>query len=115
MTALDNPDTSDSLIPRLDFKHSQAAVVRTNEDLVSLLQEQQSQGQNFKKEEVNGSTKGLLSSPDPILAETTRLLNNLREDYYEYQCTNCQYKEKVWKNNTKPKFCVRCKTLSTEE
>ena len=35
ITASDTSDTSDLLIPRLDLKHTQAAVVRTNEDLVA--------------------------------------------------------------------------------
>jgi hypothetical protein len=34
-TTSDTSDTSDSLVPRLDLKHTQAAIVRTNEDLVA--------------------------------------------------------------------------------
>ena len=35
ITTSDTSDTSDSLTPKLDLKHTQAAVVRTNEDLLS--------------------------------------------------------------------------------
>jgi ribosomal protein S27E len=107
-------DTSDSLIPRLDLKQSQAAVVRTNEDLISLLLLQQPQGQNFKKE-VNEDTEESLSSPDPILAETTRLLKNLRERYDEYQCSKCQHRETIWKNNAKPLSCPMCKSETLQK
>jgi hypothetical protein len=72
---------------------------------VAQLREQQ-RGQNFK---------GQLSSSDPSLAETIGLLNNLREEYDEYQCSHCHYKEAIHKNSAKPKLCPRCKTLSTEE
>lgn len=61
------------------------------------------------------SQDSLVQNPDPSLAETTRLLNNLKEEYYEYQCNNCHYKEAVWKNEPKPKFCARCKTPSLVE
>jgi ribosomal protein S27E len=48
-------------------------------------------------------------TPDPSLAETTRLLNNLREEYVEYQCSKCQHKELLWKNSPRPSSCPNCK------
>jgi hypothetical protein len=52
--------------------------------------------------------------PDPSLVEATTNLNNFREEYDEFQCNNCRYKEAIHKNNTKPKFCPICNTPSTE-
>ena len=96
-------------------KDESGVYTSTQSNSVAQLQEQ-TQRQDFKKEEeANPYREGLLSSPDPYLAQTTEYLNNLREDFYEYQCRNCLYKEAVWKNNPKPKFCARCKTPSTEE
>ncbi len=101
-----NSDDNDNVI-RDVFTSTQSNSV------VQLLE--QPQKENSKKEKVNYYTKAVQSSTDPSSAETTRFLDNLREDYYEYQCSNCHYKEAVWKNNAKPKFCTRCKTPSTEE
>jgi septum formation topological specificity factor MinE len=104
-----DPDTADSTNNKDDVYTS------TLSNSVAPLQEQP-QRQDFKKEEeANPYHEGLLSSPDPFLAQTTDYLNNIREEYYEYQCSKCHYKEAVWKNTTKPTFCARCKTLSTEE
>lgn len=72
---------------------------------------EQPQKQDFKKE-VNGDIKGILSSPDPSLTETIRFLKNLSEEYDEYQCNACQHKEAIWKNNTKPLICPKCKSKS---
>ncbi|MGH9926070.1 MAG: hypothetical protein ACRD5B_11915 [Nitrososphaeraceae archaeon] len=82
---------------------------------VAPLQEQLQRPDFKKEEEANLYGEGLLSSPDPSLAQTTEYLNNLREEFYEYQCSDCLYKEAVGKNDPKPKVCPRCKTPSTEE
>ena len=49
---------------------------------------------------------------DPSLAGTTRFLHNLREEYDEYQCSACQYKEAILKNSAKPLSCPKCKSKS---
>ncbi len=96
-------------------KDESGVYTSTLSNSVAQLQEQ-TQRQDFKKEEeANLYGEGLLTSPDPYVAQVTKYLNNLREEFYEYQCTNCHYKEAVSKNDPKPKFCARCKTTSTEE
>jgi hypothetical protein len=55
--------------------------------------------------------EGLLLKIDPSLANTTRFLSNLREEYVEYQCSTCQHKELLWKNIPRPSSCPNCKSL----
>ncbi|MGH9982639.1 MAG: hypothetical protein ACRD8W_01635 [Nitrososphaeraceae archaeon] len=92
-------------------KDNSGVYTSTTSNSVAQLQEQP-QTQNFRKENVTqyGNAKGLVSAPDPSLAQTTRFLNNLREDYDEYQCSTCQHKEAIWKNNTKALTCPKCKS-----
>jgi hypothetical protein len=102
-------NTTDSINENPDVYTSTAS------NSVAQLQEQPQRQDSRKEEEANLSGEGLRSSPDPYLAQVTKHLNNIRENFYEYQCSNCYYKEAVWKNKPKPKFCARCKTPSAEE
>jgi hypothetical protein len=58
------------------------------------------------------SQASLIQDPDPSIAETTRLLNNLKEEYVEYRCSKCEYKEPLWKNSPRPSSCPKCKSIS---
>ena len=54
--------------------------------------------------------------PNPSLAETTRLLNNLREAIpMNTYVVNAFTRKQYGKNDPKPKFCARCKTPLKEE
>ena len=102
-----NSNITDSINENNDVYTSTAS------NSVAQLQEQP-QKQNFNEQEVKTyiDSDELLLPTDPSLAETTRLLKNLREEYDEYQCSACQCKEAMRKNSTKPLFCPKCKSKS---
>ena len=112
--ALEASESSDSRSKQADFANATANATKSNHEVTSD-RNTENHVQNQTAIDANASNATLQTSldeeqePDPSLAGTTKLLNNLREDNDEYQCTNCLYKEVIWKNSAKPKFCARCK------
>ena len=87
----------------------------TTSNSVAQLQEQPQKQDSKKDEKANLSGEGLQSSPDPYHTQVTKYLNNIRENFYEYHCDNCHYKEEVWKNDFKPKVCPKCKSNTLQK
>jgi hypothetical protein len=117
--ALEASESSDSRSKQVDFANATANATKSNHEVTS----DRNTENHVQNQDANGANASNATSQtsldeeqetDPSLAGTTKLLNNLREDNDEYQCTNCLYKEVIWKNNPKPKFCPRCKNPSKE-
>ena len=112
LEALEASESPDSHSKQPNFANATSNAIESDYE-VEFDKSTQNHTQNQDANATNATLQTSLDEeqePNPSLTETTRLLNNLREDYYEYQCSTCQYKEVIWKNSAKPLSCPKCKS-----